>query len=102
MSIFAGIWDVTIDTPIGKMAVVFDIVDVDGTISGTATSDAETVDLVEAVAEGNRLTWKQAVTTPMRLTLKFDVTVEDDAMTGTSKAGMLPASKVHGRRTTAR
>jgi hypothetical protein len=101
MSNFAGLWDVTIDTPIGKMAVVFDISEHDGTIQGTASSDRETVDFLDAVAEGDRLTWTQKVTTPMRLTLKFDVTVNGDTMNGTSKAGPLPASKVYGSRTAA-
>jgi hypothetical protein len=98
MTTFAGTWDVTIDTLIGKMEVVFDITQQDGVISGVARSDAETVDFLDAVADGNRLTWTQLVTTPMRLTLKFEVTVEGDAMTGTSKAGMFPASKVYGSR----
>lgn len=99
MTTFAGSWDVTIDTPIGQIAVVFDITEHDGTIRGTAISDAETVEFIDAIAEGDRLTWTQVVTTPMKLTLKFDVTVEGDTMTGTSKAGpMFPASKVNGTR----
>lgn len=98
MSTFAGSWDVTIDTPIGKIAAVFEIAEIDGKIQGTATSDAETVDFVEPVADGNRLTWTQAVTTPMKLTLKFDVMVDGDSMTGTSKAGILPASHLTGSR----
>ena len=98
MTTFAGKWDVTIDTPIGKMAVIFNIADQDGAITGSASSDAETVEFIDAVADGDRLTWSQAVTTPMKLTLKFDVTVDGDSMTGTSKAGFLPASKVYGSR----
>ncbi len=101
MTTFAGSWDVTIDTLIGKMEVVFDITEQDGVIHGIARSDAETVDFLDAVADGNQLTWSQAVTTPMRLTLKFEVTVEGDSMTGTSKAGMFPASKVYGSRSSA-
>jgi hypothetical protein len=98
MTNFAGKWDVVIATPIGNMDVVFNIAEQDGVISGTASSDKETVDLLDAVADGNRLTWSQAVTTPMRLTLKFDVTVEVDTMSGTAKAGAFPASKVNGTR----
>jgi hypothetical protein len=101
MTIFAGTWNVTLDTPIGKMAVVFEITESDGAIGGIAKSDAETVDLHDAVAVGDRLTWTQAVTTPMRLTLKFDVTVDGDTMTGTSKAGILPSSTVNGTRVAA-
>jgi hypothetical protein len=98
MTTFAGTWDVTIDTPIGKMAVVFEISDDNGVISGTARSDAESVALIDPVADGNRLTWTQNVTTPMKLTLKFEVDVDGDSMTGTSKAGFLPSSKVYGSR----
>jgi hypothetical protein len=92
---------VTIDTPIGKMAVVFDITEQDGAIHGTARSEAETVDFLDPIADGNRLTWTQDVTTPMRLNLKFEVTVEGESMTGTSRAGLFPASKVYGTRSSA-
>lgn len=36
----------------------------------------------------------------MRLNLAFTVTLADDTLTGTSKAGRLPASKVTGQRRT--
>jgi hypothetical protein len=98
MSTFAGLWDVTLSTPIGKMAVVLDIADQDGVIRGTAATSDEKVDFIDPVAEGNQLTWTQNVTTPMKLTLKFDVTVDGDTMTGGAKAGPMPASKLAGTR----
>lgn len=101
MTSFAGTWNVTIDTLIGKMEVVFHITEQDGVINGTASSDAETVEFIDAVADGDRLTWSQNVTTPMRLTLKFDVNADGDSMTGTSKAGIFPASKLYGSRSSA-
>ena len=96
MSTFAGKWNVIIETPIGKLDVVFDITDADGAMQGKASSKDETVDMNDLVADGNRLTWSQDVTTPMKLTLKFDVTIDGEAMTGTAKAGFLPASKLYG------
>ncbi len=98
MTVFAGSWDATLVTPIGTMLVVFDITENDGAIGGEAKSDAETVEILDAVADGNRLTWTQHVTTPMRLTLKFDVTVEGDTMTGSYKAGIFPLSTVNATR----
>ena len=98
MTDFAGAWDATLVTPIGTMLVVFDITEQDGVIGGEARSDAETVEILEAKAEGNRLTWTQNVTTPMRLTLKFEVTVDGDTMTGSYKAGIFPASTVNATR----
>lgn len=98
MSTFAGLWDVTLATPIGKMAVVLDISDLDGVIRGTAATSDETVDFIDPVAVGNQLTWSQDVTTPMKLTLKFDVTVDGDAMTGGARVGFMPASTLTGTR----
>jgi hypothetical protein len=98
MTTFVGSWDVTIETPIGKMAAVFDISEENGLISGTARSGDEVVEIREAVADGDRLTWVQNVQKPMKLTLKFDVVVDGDSMTGTSKAAIFPASKLYGTR----
>jgi hypothetical protein len=98
MTVFAGTWNVTFDTPIGKMDVVFNITDDGGVIRGTAATDKETVEFIDPVADENRLTWSQKVTTPMRLTLKLDVVVDGDRLSGTSKAGILPTSKVYGER----
>jgi hypothetical protein len=100
MATFAGTWNVTIDTPIGKIEAAFDITEQDGAIKGVGRTDKESVDFYDVVADGNQLTWLQDVTTPMKLTLKFAVTVDGDTMTGTSKAGFLPGSKLHGSRTT--
>jgi hypothetical protein len=98
LTTFEGTWDVTIATPIGDLAVVFDITEQDGAIHGTARSKDETVEFLDPVAEGNRLTWSQEVTTPMRLKLNFDITVEGDTLTGTSKPPGFPSSKVSGSR----
>jgi hypothetical protein len=95
--IIAGDWDVTIKTPIGSLAVVYTFTD-DGGITGTATGKSETVPLRDIVVAGQRVTWRQSVTKPMRLNLDFDVVVEGDRLSGHSKAGRLPRSAVTGVR----
>lgn len=94
----AGTWNITIPTPIGTQSVVLELTEHDGVIAGSAKSAAEAVPLINPVRDGNRLTWTQLITKPMRLNLKFDVTFDGDTLTGTSKAGMLPTSKVTGTR----
>ena len=89
----------SIDTPIGTIAAVFDITDQTAPFMASGRTDKESVDFYDVVADGNQLTWLQDVTTPMKLTLKFAVMVDGDTMTGTSKAGFLPASKLQGTRT---
>lgn len=94
----AGDWDVTIKTPIGSLAVTYTFDPTDGGIAGTATLKRDTVVLQDISFAGDRVTWHQSVTKPMRLNLDFDLVVAGDTLTGHSKAGRLPRSKVTGTR----
>jgi hypothetical protein len=67
-------------------------------VHGTATQGDEVVEFIDPFIENEQLVWLQLVTKPMKLRLKFEVTVEGDHMSGTAKAGMLPTSKVTGER----
>ncbi len=96
-----GTWDLSISTPIGTIEAVVELRRQDGVLTGTADGAGEEVPLSDIALAGDQLTWKQAITKPMRLNLVFAVTVTDDTLTGTSKAGRLPASKVTGLRRTA-
>ncbi|MEV5652334.1 hypothetical protein AB0L57_29150 [Nocardia sp. NPDC052254] len=93
-----GIWDLSIATPIGRIAAVVELHSEQGTFVGVAHGAGERVALGGVVVDGDRVTWTQAVTMPMRLNLAFGVTVTGDTLTGTAKAGRLPASKVTGTR----
>ncbi|MGW7135100.1 hypothetical protein [Streptomyces xanthophaeus] len=93
-----GIWDLSVSTPIGTVEAVVELSGEAGALVGSARGAGEDVPLSDLTLDGDRLTWKQAVTKPLRLDLAFAVTVDGDTLTGTSKAGRLPASKVTGRR----
>ena len=93
-----GTWNIRISTPIGTQLVALELTENHGIVEGTAKSSAESTPLMSPTLEGDRLTWKQSITKPMRLNLTFDVIIDGDTLTGTSKAGMLPASKVTGTR----
>ncbi|MFJ2885370.1 hypothetical protein ACIO53_04935 [Streptomyces sp. NPDC087305] len=93
-----GTWDLSVFTPIGKIKVVIELHEREGVLTGVARGAGEEVSLADISLDGDRLTWKQAVTKPLRLNLAFDVTVDGDTLRGTSKAGRLPSSKVTGER----
>ncbi|MEU2688807.1 hypothetical protein ABZ654_33985 [Streptomyces hygroscopicus] len=93
-----GTWDLTIATPIGRIKPVVELRCEEGALTGTAHGVGEEVPLADLSYEGDQLTWHQSITKPMRLNLVFTMTVDGDTMTGTSKAGRLPASKVTGQR----
>ena len=93
-----GTWNISISTPIGSQSAVLDLTEHNGAVEGIAKSGAETMPLINPILHGNRLTWKLSMTKPVRLNLTFDVTINGDTLTGTSKAGILPTSKVIGTR----
>jgi hypothetical protein len=49
-------------------------------------------------AHGERVTWRQRITRPMRLNLAYDVTVTGDTLAGHSRVGRLPRTAVTGER----
>ncbi|MEU6117347.1 hypothetical protein ABZ840_22740 [Streptomyces sp. NPDC047117] len=97
-----GIWDLSVSTPIGKIEAEVELRRESGVLTGTARGAGEEIPLSDVVLDGDRLTWKQAITKPMRLNLTFAVTVDGNTLSGTSRAGRLPASKVTGERRAAR
>jgi len=99
-SAFDGDWDTTIATPVGKLQVKLSISSGEGRIRGTAIQGEETVEFVNPVFQDGHLAWSLQITKPMRLNLKFEVSVDGDQMFGVAKAGILPASKLSGKRVT--
>lgn len=97
-SVFEGTWDTEIATPVGKLQVKLCISTSNGMIHGKATQGNETVEFLNPAPHDNKLTWMLRITTPLRLNLKFEVTADGDRMIGFAKAGMLPASKLTGKR----
>ncbi len=95
-----GSWQLSIRTPVGRQDIALDIdADGSGTLRGAARSKAESVTLEDVRLDGDRLTWSQSITRPMRLRLDFDVTLDGERMSGHSRAGRLPRSTVTGVRT---
>ncbi|PYI55513.1 DJ-1/PfpI family protein [Paenibacillus flagellatus] len=95
---FDGTWDLTLFTPVGKLTSVLTIHTTDGIVQGTMQQGDEVAALIDPRIQDDRMTWSQTVRKPMRLHLKFVLTVQGDRLTGVSKAGLLPSSKVEGVR----
>lgn len=93
-----GTWDVTIKTPIGSLAVEYVFTAEGDGVSGAGTFREDVVPLRDITVDGQRVTWRQSITKPMRLNLEFDVHVDGDRLHGHSRAGRLPRSAVSGTR----
>jgi hypothetical protein len=97
----AGTWNMTIDTPIGKQHARLELSQAaDGGWTGISESldSGEKSDLTDISVEGNEVSWHQAVTKPMKLNLKCNVTIDGDSLSGKAKAGMFPAVTMTGER----
>jgi hypothetical protein len=94
----AGVWKIGIATPIGTQTAILELTEHDGAVAGVVKNDTETMPLLTPVLRGDRLTWCLTIARPMRLNLAFEVTIDGDTLSGTAKAGILPASRVTGTR----
>jgi hypothetical protein len=98
----AGFWNVEIKTPLGVRRTVIEFSVVGGQLHGISRGEVEQIALIDLRQDGNQLSWHQNVTKPMRMVLSFDVTIEDDTMTGTARGGPMSGAKVIGNRAPAR
>jgi len=96
-----GTWRLTLNTPIGKQEMTLVLAANGSALTGTASDDEGTLqaDVTDGSADGAALRWKVAVTKPMPITLSFDATYDETAMTGTVKLGMFGTHPMTGTRT---
>lgn len=101
MNTIVGTWLLRMKTPIGTMEATYTFEETDGVLKGSASGAAETTPLADLAASGDRVTWRQRITRPMRLNLDYDVTVNGGSLSGESRAGKLPRTSVTGERISA-
>ncbi|MFC0529828.1 hypothetical protein [Phytohabitans kaempferiae] len=93
-----GFWKVAVATPLGTRHTVLELYTEDGALQGISRGESEQLVLKELRLEGDRLSWYQSITKPMRMDLSFDVVISGDDMSGTAKGGIMRSAKVSGRR----
>lgn len=98
MSTVDGTWNIEIATPMGVQKFTLVLNAADGALTGTATNNNGEYELREGAITESGATFIADIKKPFPLTLAFDVTANGDAISGTSKAGPFPPSKVTGVR----
>lgn len=93
---FDGTFNITMKTPMGDREAVLVLSRSGDDLSGTMTADEQTHDVLEGKIVGDRAQWKANLTTPMPITLEFDVADVDGNLDGTVKLGMFGSSAVTG------
>ena len=93
-----GLWKITLAPPMGPAQQMTGRFTTEGAVlKGVFDSDQGSQDF-EGTVEGNKLKFDLHVTQPMKITLKYDIDVDGDAMTGKVKMGMFGTGKLTGER----
>ena len=68
------------------------------TLSGKLSGPQGDIELEEGAVDGDSLTWKASITSPMAMTLEFSATVDGDEMSGDVKLGAFGNATFSGTR----
>ncbi|HXY90346.1 MAG TPA: hypothetical protein VEH75_06975 [Xanthobacteraceae bacterium] len=93
-----GTWNISIETPIGTRQATLNIAASGGTLTGTQSADGNTGEIADGKVDGNKVSWKVAITNPMPMTLEFSGTVDGDKIAGNANAGAFGALPFTGTR----
>lgn len=93
-----GTYDVTVKSPLGEQKSVLVVKTEDDTFTGTNTGANGSFD-ISGTVRGDTLSWQQAITTPMPMTLDMTATIDGDTLTGSAKAGAFGSFAMTGTRT---
>jgi hypothetical protein len=93
-----GTWKTTMNTPMGAQQGTLTLATSGGDLSGKLAGPQGEIDITDGKVDGNRLTWKAAITSPMPMTLDFDATVEGDSINGNVKLGAFGNATFSGTR----
>ena len=68
-------------------------------LSGTLkAATGDTVDITDGTIDGDNLSWKAAITSPMPLTLEFSATIDGDSISGDVTLGPMGKATFTGQR----
>jgi hypothetical protein len=95
-----GNWELVVDSPVGKQHLAASLTQDGGRLTGTIVNQKEslTSEILDGAVDGDQLRWKVKLN-HINMTLSFDTTVTDGAMSGKVKAGLFGRFTVTGTRT---
>ncbi|GGO98559.1 hypothetical protein [Stakelama pacifica] len=93
-----GSWDTVTKTPMGDQKAVMTVKSSGDSFTGTFSGDMGETEIEDGKVDGDTLTFKISIKSPMPMTLDGEATVDGDAMTGTVKAGAFGAFPMSGTR----
>jgi hypothetical protein len=93
-----GNWNISIETPIGTRQATLSLAASGGSLIGTQAADGNSTAITDGKIDGDKVSWKVAITNPMPMTLEFSGTVNGDKISGDANAGAFGALPFSGSR----
>jgi len=93
-----GTWNTTINTPMGAQNGTLTLQTSGGTLTGKMAGAQGEILLTDGKADGDNLSWKAQMTSPMPMVLEFTATVDGDKISGNVKLGAFGNATFSGTR----
>lgn len=93
-----GTWNVTMNSPMGAQDATLVLATDGDALTGSMNSPQDSMDITDGTIDGEKLTWKAALTQPMPITLEFTATVDGDAISGDVVLGTFGSATFAGTR----
>jgi hypothetical protein len=95
-----GTWKLSMQTPIGERKSTLALKSAGGALTGKLTGEeGNSTDILDGKADGDKVSFKAAIKSPMPLTLEFTASVSGDKISGSVSAsgvGSWPFSGTRG------
>ena len=93
-----GTWNTTMNTPMGAQNATLTLASDGNALTGKMSGPQGEMELEDGAIDGETLTWKASITTPMAMTLEFTATVSGDEISGSVKLGAFGDATFSGTR----
>jgi hypothetical protein len=93
-----GSWTITTKSPMGSQEGTLSLATDGGALTGTMSGPQGDIEIQDGTADGDKLTWKAEVTSPMAITLEVEATVDGDSISGSLKLGAFGNATFDGQR----
>jgi carbon-monoxide dehydrogenase large subunit len=96
-AVIDGCWNMVLATPVGPQKIIGRFNTEGDVLKGVLESDQGSQSFAGTIA-GTRLKWEMKVTKPMPITLKYDLRVEGNTLSGKVKMGLFGSANLTGER----
>ena len=98
MSNVDGVWNTVTNTPMGPQSATVTLATDGNTLTGNMSGPQGTIDIEDGAVDGDSVSWKANITSPMAMTLEFSATVNGDEISGNVTLGAFGNASFSGTR----